>query len=60
MSDLQSFFDQKIPTLGITQTGKTTVGDNTIYAFTNPDGGITISSDGSGGILITISAGASS
>jgi hypothetical protein len=60
MSDLQAFFDQKIPTLGITQTGKTSGGGTTIYAFTNPDGGITMSPLDEGGILVTIAAGTSS
>ena len=60
LSDLEAFFDQKIPTVGVTQTGKTTAGGTAIYAFTNPDGGITISPMSEGGILITISAGTSS
>ena len=60
LSDLQAFFDQKIPTVGVTQTGKTSGAGTAIYAFTNPDGGITISPMDTGGVLITISAGTSS
>jgi len=60
MSDLEAFWDQKIPTTGVTPGGKFNQGEALVYAFTNPDGGITASSDGSGGVLITISAGISS
>ncbi len=60
LADLQSFWDQKIPSLGLNQTGKIGVADSVTYAFTNPDGGIVVASDGSGGWLITISAGTSS
>jgi len=60
LADLQAFWDQKIPTTGVTQSGKFNQADSLVYAFTNPDGGITAGSDGSGGVLITISAGTSS
>jgi septal ring-binding cell division protein DamX len=59
LSDVESFYDQKLPTVGVTPTGKTSASGTTVYAFTNPDGGITITPDGNGGLLIIISAGAS-
>jgi hypothetical protein len=60
LNDLQAFFDAKIPSLGLTQTGKFNVQDSVTYAFANPEGGIVIAADGNGGYLVTISAGTSS
>lgn len=60
LADLEAFFDQKLPTTGVTQSGKLNQAGSLIYAFTNPDGGITAADDGNGSVQITISAGTSS
>jgi len=57
---LQAFWDTKIGSLGLSQTGKFVVPGGAItYAFTGPDGGIVASPDGSGNYIIQISVGTS-
>jgi len=60
LAQLEAFFDQKLPSTGVTQTGKFNSTGSLIYAFTNPDGGVTVADDGNGGFQVTIAAGASS
>lgn len=62
LADLEAFFDQKIPSLGITVSGKFTVSGTLTYAFTNPEGGIVAGEDtsGAGGTSIIISVGSAS
>jgi hypothetical protein len=59
LAELEAFWDQKLPTTGVTQTGKLNQAGSLIFAFTNPEGGITAVDDGSGGFQIAISAGIS-
>jgi hypothetical protein len=61
VQELEAFWDQKIPSLGITVAGKFTSGGVLTYAVTNPDGGIVASPSSSGsGTDIVISLGVSS
>jgi hypothetical protein len=57
LDQLEAFWDQKIPTAGVTQTGKVEAGGTLTYGFTDPDGGIVAAPNGSGGFVITISLG---
>jgi hypothetical protein len=61
LQELESFWDQKIPSLGMTVAAKSTVQGTLIYSITNPDGGIVAGPDPSGsGTTMTISLGLSS
>ncbi|HEY6058228.1 MAG TPA: hypothetical protein VIV06_09350 [Candidatus Limnocylindrales bacterium] len=62
LEELEAFWDQKIPSLGMTVSGKFTAGDTLTFAVTNPDGGIVAAKDssGSGQTTIVISLGTSS
>jgi hypothetical protein len=60
LADLESFFDQKLASLGMSGAGKFNVANTLTYAFTNPDGGIVVAPGDNGGNVITISAGTSS
>jgi hypothetical protein len=61
IQELESFWDAKIPSLGITVSGKFTSGGTLTYSLTNPDGGIVASPDSSGsGTLIVIGLGVTS
>jgi hypothetical protein len=61
VQELESFWDQKIPSLGMTVSGKFTASGVVTYAITNPDGGIVAGPDSSGsGSTIVISLGTSS
>jgi hypothetical protein len=61
VAELEAFWDQKIPSLGITVGGKFTTSGVLQYALTNPDGGIVASPSSSGsGTDIVISLGLSS
>jgi hypothetical protein len=57
IAELEAFFDQKLPSTGVTVSGKFTAAGTLTIAFTNPDGGITATPDGSGGTLVVITAG---
>ena len=61
IQDLEAFWDQKIPSLGMTVAGKFTLEGTISYTSTNPDGVITASPDSaSGGVVIVIALGTSS
>lgn len=49
IQELEAFWDQKIPSLGITVSGKFTSGGVLTYSLTNPDGGIVATPGSSGG-----------
>ena len=61
LQDLAAFYSQKIPALGLTETGRTEMQGTLIIALGNPDGGIlVVPGDEAGANLITISVGTSS
>jgi len=62
VAELEAFWDQKIPSLGMTVSGKFTAAGTLTIAITNPDGGIVAGEDssGSGETTIVISLGTSS
>jgi hypothetical protein len=61
LADLKAFWEQKIPSLGMTLTGTTSSEGSLIIAFTNPDGGIVAGTDTStGDTTLVISLGTSS
>jgi hypothetical protein len=57
LDQLEAFWDQTIPAVGVTQTGKVEAGGTLTYGFTDPDGGIVAAPNGSGGYVITVSLG---
>jgi hypothetical protein len=59
VDQLEAFWDERIPSLGMTLTGKFTSGGVLTIAITNPDGGIVAAPDGDGGVGIVISLGTS-
>jgi hypothetical protein len=62
LQELEAFWDQKIPSLGMNLAGKFTAGGVLTIAISNPDGGIVAGEDtsGSGLTSIVISLGTSS
>ena len=59
LDQLEAFWDQAIPAQGLTLAGKFESAGTLTYSVTNPDGGIVVTPDGSGGHAIVISLGTS-
>ena len=61
IGDLEAFWDQKIPSLGLTLAVKSTAQGILTYAFTNPDGAISaVPDEAGGGVVIGIQVGTGS